>query len=369
MRNRDRASGMGLLPRMEARPRKNGLVTYRYHPAGKKPVNLGSDRIKAIQAVADMLGISDDKGTISRLWEQYKESPMWKGLKPRTQADYEDYSAPLLKVFGPELAAAITAPNVARYLRHERADAPIRANREIALLGNLIGFAIERGEATTNPCRGGMVKRNKEVPLDTLPEQAHLAKLLAWMDAGSPQPKRLARQAEAREKAGKTKAPPPSSYTQWRVIAHAAEFAALTGARQAEFLPLHWPAFEQNEVRLDRAKQHMGTRKVDRIAVSPALAALRARLLAYQKSPMGPVFPNRDGNVYSASGFASMWQKIIAAALDENIIAERFNFHALRAYYATQHKAETGMLPDMHASPTTTAKVYERSKASRRKAL
>jgi integrase len=149
----------------------------------------------------------------------------------------------------------------------------------------------------------------------------------------------------------------------------AAEFAALTGARQAEFLPLHWPAFGEDEVRLDRAKQHLGVKKVDRIAVSPALAALRARLLTFQTSPMGAVFPNRAGNVYSASGFASMWQKLIVAALEAGAIKERFNFHALRAFYATQHKTNTGNLPDMHASPTTTAKIYERSKTGRRNSL
>ena len=31
-RPRDRQSATGLLPRMEARTRKDGLITYRYHP-------------------------------------------------------------------------------------------------------------------------------------------------------------------------------------------------------------------------------------------------------------------------------------------------------------------------------------------------
>jgi hypothetical protein len=30
----------GLLDRMEVRPRKDGLVTYRYRPVGGKPINL-----------------------------------------------------------------------------------------------------------------------------------------------------------------------------------------------------------------------------------------------------------------------------------------------------------------------------------------
>lgn len=344
MRERDRESAKGLLPRMEARPRKNGQATYRYHPVGGKPLNLGTDRLAAIQRVLDLLGISDDRGTMRRLWEQYKETPAWAGLRDRTRSDYADYSVPLLKVFGEVHAEAITAPDVARYLRVERKAAPVRANREVALLGNLISLAIERGEATANPCRGGLVKRNTERPSDVLPEDDSVAAVLARAEAKAAPGGKLAR--------------------QWRVVMLAAEFAALTGARQAEFLPLHWPAFAEDEVRLERAKQRAGVKKVDRIAVSPALADVRRRLLEFQRSPMGAVFPTRGGNAYTSDGFASMWQKLVKDLGDA-----RFNFHALRAYYATRHKAETGTLPDLHASPTTTAKVYERSKSARRKAL
>jgi integrase len=156
---------------------------------------------------------------------------------------------------------------------------------------------------------------------------------------------------------------------QLPVIVLAAEFAALTGARQVEFLPLAWPAFEAHEVRLDRGKQHLGVKKIDKIAVSPALTDVRTRLLTFQKSTFGAVFPTLGGNVYTASGFAGMWQKLMVTAIAEGIVKTRFNFHALRAFYATQHKTNTGNLPDMHASPTTTAKIYERSKTGRRNAL
>jgi len=341
---------------MEARPNKNGTVTYRYHPKGSKPIGLGRDYVKACQRVLDMLGTGSDVGTIARLWEQYKDSAYWTDLKPRTRADYEEYSVALLRVMGKRKAAGITATDVARYLRKERADAPIRANREVALLGNLIGLAIERGEATANPCRGGQVKRNREIPRDTLPETEDIKALIAF----------------AEEKASQTdglRARLAKQLAQWRVMVLAAEFAALTGARQAEFLPLHWPAFGEAEVRVERAKQRQGVKKVDRVAVSEALAEVRRKLLAFQRSPMGAVFPTRTGNAYTASGFASNWQKLMKEALAKGIVRERFNFHALRAYYATAHKTATGALPDMHASPTTTARIYERSKTSRRDAL
>jgi len=328
---------------MEARPRKDGTTAYRYHPRGGRPVALGDDKLLAIRRVLDMLAQGDDIGTVSRLWQQYQDTPGWRDLSPRTRADYTVYSVPLLKVFGNMAAADITAPMVARYLRVERGKAPTRANREVSLLGNLIGLAIERGECERNPCRGGQVARNKERPRTTLPARGDIAALAAYAQTLG---------------------------AQQRVIVMAAEFAALTGARQVEMLRLHWPQFGADEVRLRRAKQRMGSEKVERIAVSPALLALRARLQAVAHEPtLGAVFPTAGGNPYGSSGFASMWGKLVRGALEAGVIARRFTFHDLRAHYATQHQLTTGRTADMHASDATTKRVYERSREARRDAL
>lgn len=72
-RPRDRQSATGLLPRMEARTRKDGLTTYRYHPlrpdGGRgKPINLGTDKALAIRMVLDMASRAPDQGTIGQLW-------------------------------------------------------------------------------------------------------------------------------------------------------------------------------------------------------------------------------------------------------------------------------------------------------------
>ncbi len=58
-RPRDRQSATGLLPRMEARTRKDGQITYRFHPlladgTRGKPINLGTDKALAIRQVLDM---------------------------------------------------------------------------------------------------------------------------------------------------------------------------------------------------------------------------------------------------------------------------------------------------------------------------
>jgi integrase len=347
-RPRDRASAAGLLPRMESRPWRDGkTVTYRYLPVGGTVwLNLGTDRTEALRRVLELNGQADDTGSIARLWAQYRQTPGWAGLRERTRADYADYAVPLLSVFGDTHAASITAPDVARYLRKERASAPKRANREISLLGNLIGLAIERGEAQHNPCRGGQVRRNPERPRAEAPDAGQIQALAAFA---------VARRG------------------QWCVIAFTARFAALVGARQAELLPLHWPQWDATEVRLQRAKQRAGVVKVERIETSPALAALRDEMLAVSRDggKLGAVFANRQGNPYTAAGFAAMWGKLMRAAIAAGVVdaAQRFTFHDLRSFYTTAHQEARGALPNLHASPTTTARVYERGKAARRKAL
>lgn len=340
--------GKGLLDRMEARPRKDGLVTYRYRPVGAKPINLGTDRLKAIQRVLDMLGMGDNIGMIGRLWEQYQETSDWHKLSDGTRTDYTQCSTPLLKVFSETKASEIRATDVARYLRIERKDAPVRANREVALLSNLINLAIERGEAEANPCR--QVRRNTEQPRSKAPDPAALAAFLEW----------LSKQGAQR-----------------RIIGLAAEYAAVAGSRKVEFLDIVRPQVDRKAmvIRTKRAKQR-GVKRgeiIEEVEITPKLLDLLDRIdalhLAQDRGDCLYLFPNRHDSHYTAAGFKAMWGKIMNAALTDKVIEERFTFHDLRAYYATTHKAERGSLPDLHANPAITARVYDRNRVVKRKAL
>lgn len=325
----------GLLPRMEARPRKDGLVTYRYHPLGGKPVTLGTDRNEAVRRVLDLTGRTQDEGTLGHLWRIYKESPAWSALAERTRADYDDYSRPLLKVFGAAHAAAVTRQDVRRYLTRER-EGRVRANREIALLSNLFHLAIDYGYCNENPCLG--IRRIKERARKVVPVVAELDAFLAWLR-------------------GKGR--------QWTVIAGMAEFAARTGSRRAEFLRATRFQVRDEEARLPRAKQRDGT-ITDVIALSPELRALIESL---RRDGCEYLFPSRFGRPYTEQGFKSMFARAMSTAIAQGIVTRRFTFHDLRAHYATLHKRQLGALPDLHADPGTTARVYERSGEARRKAL
>ena len=340
-RPKDRASATGLLPRMEARPRKDGLVTYRYHPLGKTPVNLGTDKQAALRKVLDMNNEAPDRGNIAGLWRMYQASEDWRNLADNTRTDYLQCSKPLLKVFGPISPADVLPSHCSRYLRVERAAAPKRANREMALMSNLMNLAIERGDILTNPTK--QVRRNKERPRKDAPEPETLINFLSW----------------ARQRAG-----------QAQILAGMAEFAALTGNRRMEFLAMHWPQVSDAEIRLIRGKQRDDKQVVEVVSISPALQTLLATLRRLAKDDrLGAVFPNRAGNPYTEAGFKAMWSKLVAKALEEKAIEKRFTFHDLRAYYVTQHKAQRGALPDLHANPGTTARVYDRTKEVKRRSL
>ena len=341
-RTRERESGLGLLPRMEARVGKRS-TTYRYHPVGGKPINLGHDRRSAMQAVMDMNRENSDRGTFNELWRLYSAegSAAWMGLSEASRADYAQSSKQLLKRFGGMSPRAVRPQHVARYLRIERASAPVRANREFAVLSNLFNFAVERGELETNPCK--QVRRNKERPRKNPPSPVVLAKFLEWAWAQK---------------------------GQSPVLAGMAEFASLGGNRGVEFRLLTWPQVGASEIRIMRAKQRDGNEVVEVFPMHGAASSLMERMRSLAKNDrFGWVFPNSKGNCYTAQSFKLAWARLKTAARKAGVLEKNFTFHDLRSYYVTQYKAKFGNLPEIHADPGTTARIYDGSKVVNRKML
>ncbi|WP_230963579.1 tyrosine-type recombinase/integrase [Burkholderia territorii] len=292
----------------------------------------------------DILGAGDDVGTIARLWEQFQETPGWSRYSQYTRTDYKQCSGPLLETFGDMRAADIDATHVLSYLRIERAAAPVRANREVALLSNLIGLAIDLCEAKHNPCRE--VRRIEEQPRTEAPEPEDFQAFATWV---------------------------ASLGGQKAVIGMAAEYAALAGNRKVEFLDLAWPQIDEvaGTIRIKRAKQRGKKRGevIEQIEITPALTELIGRLRAVRKDDCLYVFSNRYATHYTPAGFKAMWSKLMTDALKEKVMAKRFTFHDLRAYYVTRYNADRGAPPDLHANPAKTARVDDRTKIVKRSAM
>jgi integrase len=351
-RTRDRASAVGLLPRMESRPWSDGkTITYRFHPVGGKPVNLGTDKAAALRKVLDMNGApkQDSHGTLRWVWEHFKESPRWKRYAETTRADYEAAWKQLDDRLGHMHMAEITTFVVARYVHIERANAPRRADIEKSLLSRLFGHAIKLGVCIVNGTIGvephGSEART--VAVSTLV----LKRFLTWVAKQTP---------------------------QRRIIGMAAEYASLAGNRKVEFLSLTWPQVDRQarEIRTFRAKQRgkQRDRIVEVVRITPALDSLLDRLRALHVDRGVDclyVFPTRDNNAYTARGFKTLWQRCVVQAIEEKVLSEddRFTFHDLRAYYATMHKRVHGDLPDLHKNKAVTAGIYDRSTEVRRTAL
>ncbi len=353
-RPKDRASAEGLLPNMEARPWADGVtVTYRYHPKGGRPVNLGTDRRAALQAVLDMTGQAKDEGTLRWVWNKYTSgSKRWAKLTEGSRRDYEGAWKQIELVFGGVQASAITSPMVARYVHVERAGSPRRADIEKALMSNLFKHAILLGAATINPTIG--VEPHGSEASDVMPEEAALRAFLAWLDTQTP---------------------------QRRILACAAEYAALAGNRQVEFLHLSWPQVDRDaegvpvlggKVRVKRAKQRGKKRGeiIEAIDITPRLHALLLKIKSLDRDGLY-LFPNEDGNAYTSKGFRTIWQRCVVAAIQARVMTaeQRFNFHALRRYYATNYVAANNDLPNLHANRDVTARVYDATKVVNRRAL
>lgn len=349
-RPKDRVSAKGLLPRMEARPRKDGLIAYRYHPIGAKPIALGTDRAAALRRVLDLNGIRDNSGTLGWVWEKFTESsPKWNKLADGTKADYRLAWKQIEQRFGDNLAASIESTDVAKYVHLERAGSPRRADIEKSLMSRLFGYGITLGACKINPTIG--VEAHGSEAKTEAPDGEVLIRFLAWLTKQTP---------------------------QRRIVGMAAEYASLAGSRRVEFLDLAWPQIDEQAgvIRTKRAKQRGKKRGevVEVLTITPNLQSLIDRLKALRAERAIDclyVFPTRTNNAYSTEGFETLWQRCVLSAIEAGIVTkeQRFTFHDLRAHYATVHKSRTGFLPDLHKNPDTTARVYDRNKEVRRRAL
>jgi integrase len=335
----------GLLPGMEARPWADGkTTTYRYHAAGAKPVNLGTDYDVAIRKVLDLRGLGVDHGTMVWLWRHFKEhSRRWKRLAPGTQADYETAWKAIDPHLGRDRADSITSTRVARYVHLDRAKAPRRADIEKALLSNLFKHGILVGACSINPTIG--VEPQGAEPKRVMPSEPAIHAFVKWLGTQGVQRQRIALMAE---------------------------YASLAGNRRCEFLHLARPQidFKAGVVRTFRAKQR-GRTVVEVVTISPALEGVLRRALALIDEDNTTVFPTQNGGLYTDHGWKSMWQRCMREAIKAGVLTveQRFNFHALRRYYNTMHKAQFGDHANLHRNKAITAQVYDGTVEERRNAL
>ena len=172
---RPKSTNKDLPPRLLCRTRvlSKGVVRVRYYyngrdEAGKRlEIFLGTDLHEAKRKWAELERQEKtpaDSTLLRSIFDRYeKEIIPTKAF--RTQKDNLFYLSWLRKVFDTAPIELVTPQHIAQYRDKRGQTAPVRANREIALLSHIWNSAREWGLTTKeNPVKG--VRKNKETPRD-----------------------------------------------------------------------------------------------------------------------------------------------------------------------------------------------------------
>jgi integrase len=132
---------------------------YYFKPKEGPKVHLGRGYPEAILLYAQIMQPVIGRQRLGAVMDAYVREKIPK-KKPRTQDDYLDAISRLRPVFGEMWPDDIEPKHVYQYLRMR--EGKVRANREVAVLSNVMQQAIEMGLVNANPCR--QVRRNEESP-------------------------------------------------------------------------------------------------------------------------------------------------------------------------------------------------------------
>jgi integrase len=205
----------------------------------------------------------------------------------------------LRQVFGHMRPKEVRPVHIAKFLDKRGQAAPVRANREKALLSHIFTTAMRWGLAETNPCRG--VARNKEKPRDRYVTDAEFT---AVHSIANP------------------------------TVQVLMDFGLLTGQRISDLLKVKLADINSDGVFFKQGK----TGKRLLLEWNPDLQAVVDKIrLIHQGKGIGGLylFHGRGGVPYTYSGISSMFKRAVKKALADGLIKEPFQFHDLRGKAAT----------------------------------
>ncbi|HEX6829219.1 MAG TPA: tyrosine-type recombinase/integrase, partial [Burkholderiales bacterium] len=210
----------------------------------------------------------------------------------RTIADHHAEAVRLKAVFGRMRPADVKPTHVARFL--DQHPAPVRANREAALLSSVFSAAMRWGLAEINPCYG--VRRNPEHKRTRYVEGREL--------------RAFGRQCQ-----------------RWLRCYVLLKY--LTGLRQGDMIALTRRAITPGRLVVETSK----TGKVLRFKWSWALRIVINATLALQDPPRLVLFPSRFGTTLSPRGFKTAWSRAMRGYVEAG--GAHFREHDIRAKNAS----------------------------------
>jgi len=338
-----RKTGLGMCRLYVYRGKR--VTTYYTITPGNQRINLGHDLREAKRELLELDGESHQAGTISDhlddLMKERRRLVERGKLSDRTLADNETEVLVLKKAFGKMSPEAVRPKHIWDYLHIYRgAEAPVRANREIALFSRMFSRLVNQGALDRNPCIG--VDRNEEIARDRLVTDEELDAFLAFcrrnghLEDGSPMKH--------------------TSDTGHRV-ALAALLAYLTGKAQAQILRISKTQITEDGISFGKRKR--GAKTV--VTWTPALrAAVNECSAMPSKITSTFLIYAKDGQPYTSSGFQAVWQTMMIAW--EKAGNERFTFHDLRAAAVTAVTEKGRRASELtgHKSEAVVMNVYDR---------
>lgn len=219
---------------------------------------------------------------------------------PRTYADNQKEAQLLIGVFGNMKPSDVRPMDVARYLDERGRTAPVRANREKALLSHIFTKGMRWGVVDMNPCRG--VSRNPETPRDRYITDAEFDAVHG-----------LANQT----------------------VKDVMDFAISTGQRGGDLLDIKFSDIDEEGVMIEQNKTRTAVRGSTPVRLKILLSDGLRSIVERRRSSGGTyLFSYMDRgreHRYTESGFKCMFKRSVDKALKLGLIAEGFTFHDIRA--------------------------------------
>ena len=256
-------------------------------------LNLGRDLAMARRKWAELSG-EVPTGGMAALMDRYLLDVLPTKAE-RTQADNRKEMVNLRAVFGAMEPRDVRPVHIAKYLDLRGKTAPVRANREKALLSHVFTLGMRWGIVDANPCRG--VHRNTEGKRDRYITDDEFTAV--WNKANP-------------------------------TVRCLMDVAYLTAQRIGDLITIRRQDVTDAGIAFKQAKT--GKRLV--VAMTPALKAVldRAGKLHPRVASMW-VFSTRTGSPYTYDGVSSMFKRAVVQAGVPD-----FHFHDLRAKALTDAK-------------------------------
>jgi integrase len=294
------------------------------------PVGLARDRAKLLKRQAD---VGEDP---MEARDRARTAPTVQGLadrylvehapKKRERSVREDRGLLRLHILpriGHMRLEAVRPADLERLHQAITQDAPVRANRALALLGMMFSLATKWGMANANPVRS--IPRNREVRRERFLTADELQRLLAVLDKHPHQ-----------------------------VLANAVRLLLLTGCRVGELLGADWSQFDLQAGIWVKPASATKQKRLHRIPLSAAAIEVLVGMRAAADGPA--LFPGRGRADRRRSTLKAFWADVCQSAGLENL-----RVHDLRHSFASLLAGQGMSLPLIgsllgHSSPATTAR-------------